>query len=94
MMILVSITPMAFGAMRMKMLARRMPWRTSTLPVGVCGLSKDLLPTYDIMLRIYHKTIACKVGNFDEIHGFLVDLMAKTHLMKGQNVKLDVMNFL
>lgn len=60
----------------------------------VCGLSNGLLPTNDIMHRIYRAIIKPKVGNFDEIHGFLIDLLLLTHQMKGQGRRLDVMDFI
>ena len=42
---------------------------------GVCGQSANLLPVYDIMLRVYQNTIAPKCGNFDQIHSWCIDLM-------------------
>ena len=58
------------------------------------GDSKGLYPTWDIMHRIYRETINPKVGNFDEIHGYLKNLMVLTMQMKGQGKKLDVMDFI
>jgi hypothetical protein len=49
---------------------------------------------YHILLRIYRENIAAKVGNFDEVHGFIVNLMVNSHKMKGTGIPLDVMNFL
>jgi hypothetical protein len=46
------------------------------------------------MLRIYRETVAVKVGNVDEIHSFVIDLMLQTHLRKGKGVKMDVMDCL
>lgn len=61
---------------------------------GVMGDSKDLKPLYDIMHRIYRSILIPKVGNQDQIHGYLVDLMLPTHTKKGQGVPLDVPNYL
>jgi hypothetical protein len=41
----------------------------------MCGSAYDLLPTYDIMNRIYRNTINPKHTNNDEVHGFLVNLL-------------------
>ena len=34
------------------------------------GNIKFLLPTWDILNRVFRDTVAAKVGNFDQIHGF------------------------
>ena len=46
------------------------------------------------MHRIYRETINPKVGNIDEIHGFLKNLMLLTREMQGKGKKLDVMDFI
>ena len=51
---------------------------------ALAGSAYELLPTYDIMLRIYRAVLNPKVGNFDQVHGFLVDMMVLTHLKKGK----------
>jgi hypothetical protein len=56
--------------------------------------TSTLAPEYHILLRIYRENIAAKVGNFDEVHGFIVNLMVNSHKMKGTGVPLDVMDFL
>jgi hypothetical protein len=61
---------------------------------GVCGNIEHLQPVYGIMLRVYQETISAKTGNFDEIHGFNVDLMCETHRRRGKGEKLNVMDFL
>jgi hypothetical protein len=38
--------------------------------------------------------LAAKVGNFDDVHSFVVDLMVNSHKMKGTGVKMDVMDLL
>ena len=58
------------------------------------GQSKGLFPMWDIMHHIYRETINPKVGNFDEIHGYLKNLMLLTKEMKGQGKKLDVMDYI
>lgn len=58
------------------------------------GFIKYLLPTWDIMNRIIRETIAPKVGNVDQIHGFQVDFLVKAHENKGKGLRLDVMDFL
>jgi len=58
------------------------------------GMSKGLFPTWDIMHRIYRETINPKVGNIDEIHGYLKNLMLLTRDMQGKGKKLDVMDFI
>jgi hypothetical protein len=46
---------------------------------GVPGDSKHLLPVYDIMHQIYREVLNPKVGNIDQIHGFMIDLLILTH---------------
>jgi hypothetical protein len=58
------------------------------------GTSADLLPTWDIMLRIYRETIGPKGGNFDELHSFEVDLMYNSLTKQGTGEKLDVMDYI
>ncbi|KAK1681786.1 hypothetical protein QYE76_042634 [Lolium multiflorum] len=61
---------------------------------GVPGKSADLLPTWDIMLRVYRETIGPKGGNLDELHLYEVDLMANSFAKKGTGEKLDVMDYI
>jgi hypothetical protein len=58
------------------------------------GYTSHLQPVYDIMLRIHRETITAKVGNFDEIHSFVIDLLVQTHLRRGKRMKMDVMDCL
>ena len=60
----------------------------------VHGCIKYLLPTWDIMNRIFRDTIAPKVGNVDQIHGFQVDLLVNTYKNRGKGLQLDVMDFI
>jgi hypothetical protein len=61
---------------------------------GIAGKSADLLPTWDIMLRVYRETIGPKGGNLDEIHLYEVDLMANSFAKKGTGERLDVMDYI
>jgi hypothetical protein len=61
---------------------------------GVLGDTKHLLPVYDIMHCIYREVLNPKVGNIDQIHGSMIDLMLLTHANIGSGLKLDVMDFI
>ena len=61
---------------------------------AVVGQQKNLLKVWDIMHRIYRNTVAPRVGNFDQLHGKMIDLMHESHRMQGQGKKLDVMDVL
>jgi hypothetical protein len=61
---------------------------------GISGKSADLLPTWDIMLRVYRETIGTKGGNLDEIHTYEVDLLYNSLVKKGTGEKLDVMDYI
>jgi hypothetical protein len=61
---------------------------------GVCGESKHLQKTWHIMHRIFRNTVLPRVGNFDQIHGRLIDLMVISSEMVGQGKKLDIMDIL
>ena len=58
------------------------------------GEIKYLQPTWDIMNRIFRDTVAPKVGNVDQIHGYQVDLLVNTHKNHGKGLRLDVMDFI
>ncbi|KAK1607359.1 hypothetical protein QYE76_031032 [Lolium multiflorum] len=61
---------------------------------GIPGKSADLLPTWDIMLRVYRETIGPKGGNLDELHLYEVDLMANSFAKRGTGEKIDVMDYI
>ncbi|KAK1604765.1 hypothetical protein QYE76_028438 [Lolium multiflorum] len=61
---------------------------------GIPGKSADLLPTWDIMLRVYRETIGPKGGNLDELHLYEVDLMANSFAKRGTGERLDVMDYI
>ncbi|KAK1609042.1 hypothetical protein QYE76_032715 [Lolium multiflorum] len=61
---------------------------------GIPGKSADLLPTWDIMLRVYRETIGPKGCNLDEMHTYEVDLMANSHAKQGTGERLDVMDYI
>ena len=44
------------------------------------------------MHRIFRNIVAPHVGNFDQMHGKMIDLMHESHIMQGQGKKLDVMD--
>ena len=46
------------------------------------------------MLRVYRFVLNPKVGNFDQIHGFLVNMMVLTAQKRGQGLQLDVMDYI
>ena len=56
------------------------------------GYQKNLLKVWDIMHRIFRNTLTPRVGNFDQMHGKMIDLMHESHIMQGQGKKLDVMD--
>ena len=62
--------------------------------LGVPGLTKDLLPLYDIMNRIYLDTIAVKGGDYGKIHNYHVDLMYHTYIHANDTEPMDVMDVL
>ena len=61
---------------------------------ALAGSAYDLLPTYDIMLHIYWSVLNPKVGNFDQVHGFLVNMMVLTAQKRGKEQQLDVMDYI
>ena len=61
---------------------------------AVVGEQKNLLKVWDITHRIYYNTVAPRVGNFDQIHGRLIDIMHESFLRVGQGKKLDVMDII
>ena len=61
---------------------------------GVPGESKHLQKTWHIMHRIFRNTVLPWVGNFDQVHGRLIDLMVVSSHMVGKGKQLDVMNIL
>src|SRR5215208_1476091 len=86
---------MVGGAMIVHLLKPGKSWSTSTSKVGgIPGKSADLLPTWDIMLRVYRETIGPKGGNLDELHLYEVDLMANSFAKRGTGEKLDVMDYI
>jgi hypothetical protein len=80
--------------MILALLTTWIPWLLSTF-VGVAFSGSLILPPmYHILLCIFWENLAAKVGNFDEVHGFIVNLLVNSHKMKGSGVPLDVMNFI
>ena len=60
----------------------------------VHGFIKYLQPTWDILNRVFRETMAPKVGNVDQIHGFQVDHMVNTYRNHGKGLRLDVMDYI
>ena len=63
------------------------------------GSNKDLLPTFNILLRMFRSNIAPQAGNVDAIRGGLVNLLIHSHavLLAGvncQGYEIDVMDFI
>ena len=61
---------------------------------GIIRESKDLEKVYDIMHRVFRNVLLPKVGNQDEIHGYLVDLMVAMKTKVGSGEMFDVPNWL
>jgi hypothetical protein len=61
---------------------------------GVIGESKDLQKVYDIMHRVFRNVLLPKVGNQDEIYGYLVDLLVAMKTMVGSGATFDVSKWL
>src|SRR3954464_8043754 len=66
---------------------------------GVVGGSKGLKTLYNLMLRIFHHTIAPSAGNDDAIRGGLVNLLYHTHRIfnagpEADAAPIDVMDFI
>jgi len=54
------------------------------------GETKELIPFLDIMHRILRNTLFPRVGNFDMVHGYLVDMLVMCQKEKGKTCVLDV----
>jgi hypothetical protein len=61
---------------------------------GVIGESKDLQKVYDIMHRVFRNVLLPKVGNQDEIYGYLVDLLVAMKTKVGSGATFDVSKWL
>ena len=59
---------------------------------GIPRKIKGLLPTYDILHRIFRETVAPRAGNVDEIHAFMVDIMMATYHHRDSGLPMDVMD--
>ncbi|KAE8769288.1 dna replication licensing factor mcm4 [Hordeum vulgare] len=56
----------------------------------IIGESMDLLKVYDIMHRVFCNVLISKVGNQDDIHGYMVDLLVAMHTEAGSGATFDV----
>ena len=61
---------------------------------GIIGESKDLEKVYDIMHHVFRNVLLPKVGNQDEIYGYLVDLLVAMKTKVGSGATFDVPNLL
>src|SRR3954465_10013595 len=59
---------------------------------GIPGKIKGLLPTYDILHRIFREIVAPRAGNVDEIHAFMVDIIITTFHHSDSGQQMDVMD--
>ena len=57
---------------------------------GIVGKSNDLLPVYDIMHHVFRCVLLPKVGNQDDIYGYLVDLLVAMKTKRGSGATFDV----
>ena len=55
------------------------PLKPLTIVGGTPGLTKDLLPLYDILLRVFRSSISPCGGNTDAVRGALVNLLVHAH---------------
>jgi hypothetical protein len=46
------------------------------------------------MHQIYREVLNPKLGNIDQIYGFMIDLLVLTHQNQGSGLQLDVMDFI
>jgi hypothetical protein len=60
----------------------------------VCESAYDLLPTFEIMNRIYRNTVNPKHTNQEKFHGFLVNLLMLTQQNQGSGKQLDCMDYI
>ena len=49
---------------------------------------------FEILHRVYRETIAPRVGNWDEVHGYMFDLLKLSYENQGKGKKLDVMDWM
>jgi hypothetical protein len=61
---------------------------------GIVGKSNDLLPVYDILHRVFRCVLLPKVGNQDDIYGYLVDLLVAMKTKRGKGITFDVSKWL
>ena len=61
---------------------------------GIIGESKDLEKVYDIMHRVFRNVLLPKVGNQDEVYGYLVDLLVAMKTKVGSGATFDVSNWM
>ena len=65
-----------------------------TMERGTTGKTAHLVRPFEILHRVYRETIAPLVGNWDEVHGFMFDLLKLSYENQGKGKKLDVMDWM
>ena len=58
---------------------------------GTHGKTAHLSQPFEILHRVYRETLMPRVGNWDEVHGFMFDLLKNSKEKQGTGEKLDVM---
>ena len=74
--------------------SKEIEWLSRPNRYGNPGKTAHLIPTFDILHRIYRENIAVKVGNWDEVHGNVIDLLIESQRHQGKGERLDVMDYL
>ena len=65
-----------------------------TMEGGIPGQTEDLIQPFEILHRIYRECLAPRIGNWDQVHSYTIDLMANSKTNKGKGRRLDVMDFI
>ena len=63
-----------------------------TMVGGTCGKTAHLCQPFEILHRIYRETLMPRVGNWDEVHGYMIDLLKISKEKQGTGQKIDVMD--
>ena len=63
-----------------------------TLENGNPGKTAHLIPSFEILHRIFRETLMPRVGNWDEVHGYMFDLLKNSKAKQGTGEPMDVMD--
>lgn len=63
-----------------------------TIENGTPKKIAHLVQPFEILHRIYRETLMPRVGNWDEVHGFMFDLLKNSKEIQGTGENLDVMD--